>query len=313
MFRKIFTAVKEMDPTKRKLVTDSIYGVAEGLAVVGVAAYGAKFSTLEIALVAPAVGMWFGASLHSLYYKVQEYRQNRAERQQENGEENAELVRCVPTMRKSSHEAINSALHGAVSSLFIASDAIYLSGLVPPTITTPSRQILSVRTAASSVWLLSSLMSFISALAIERKEEDNPDKNVRLLGLDSHDVELISESLFLAVGVLYAGAYSSEEPVNPLKVTALALWVLAGVGDVGGLILDAVKRHHQQRDDLAADVEQGGSEEDVIVDMPQYSSGVSAAMFAASTGEPAVQPTITEIEDELELTNSSEIAVKVVG
>jgi hypothetical protein len=199
----------------RRLISTLLYLCSASLFIANLAYTGAAgFSAIDIALVIVGVTMWVLGGVHSTYRRVKALKPEESV--------SAEDAR-QPTIRGSTHSAINAALFGTSAVFFIAGDAYNFNTPV---------QIRAPRLAGSILWL---------SMSHERKQENNPDFAIKPLGIRPEVYIFANESEYLAAGILYAAAIYLSSPIPALKAAGNSCWLLASTHETLRTLKDMVQ------------------------------------------------------------------------
>lgn len=193
----------------RRVVTSCIYGTALVFYVTNLILHPNIFTPTDLILVSVGTGLWGIASIQSLTRNIMLLRQEIKNQKTDN-------TKCL--QRSSTHAIFNSLNHLASSSIFFAIDAYRLNNATPAMIT---------RIIGTALWLKCSAISLYMAFADIKKQEDDPDAEIKIAGLKPEVIRLICDLDIFIAGVLYI--YPIWTQGFPVKDVYQLSWLLASL------------------------------------------------------------------------------------
>lgn len=190
----------------RRLIASTLYLCSATFFITNLAVTGAAgFGAIDLFLVIGGIVTWVLAGAQSVYLRSVALAKK-------------DDQRIKPFIRPSTHSTINAALYTASAVFFVAGDAYNANTTL---------MIRAPRLAGSSLWLLSSLTYLWLAWAHERKQEDQPNLEIKPAGIDSSIFHFACESEYLAAGILYSAAIWLANPVPGFKAAGNICWLIA--------------------------------------------------------------------------------------
>lgn len=222
----MFSRLKKLTKDKpRNLITSCLYGAYTVLAVTNLVVNGFSLSPLDIAILVPGITTLGLAIGHSIARNAHAVATDTGEEIDAVQQAREDAVKCI---RPSTHNIINACLHAGSSACYITFDALILAKVSPfPAVATLPG--IACRITGSSMWNLAAFTSLFHAVAHDRRKENNPEENVKALGLHPSIYNLSVEMLFIMASVFYAYEIFSESKINPIRASAIFLWQAAGL------------------------------------------------------------------------------------
>jgi len=205
----------------RKLGISLLYLSSAFLGVINLSISGRTIPSIDLLFTIIGTTLWITAACHSTYLKYQDRRNEILQESRAAGDIESQ-VSSPNKYRRSTHHALNAALHVTASACYLTSDIHPTDKFALPQIT---------RVSGTALWFSSALKCLILA-SVERSQETDPGPTLASDRLLTTVGTLIANIEYLIAGGLFATSIWKSSSLNLLKVTGNFCWLTANTHDV---------------------------------------------------------------------------------